>query len=251
MAGDDARGQIDPPSRCPLAELPSQWASWRCQAPGYEGVAFSSAYVDQYCMTAHHAECRIFKRFGNRSELLAQKRRALKPSETRAEPAAREKADGTALQETARQEPAVVFTIDSSSDTGTPNHRRKETIEPHWRMSSHPLKTRASEKQMAPQQGTTEMGSSPSRIAVMSPQAAGTQAVSLHQVAPASGHRPSVISPAVRNLAARQSNLQTIQSRRAAKRRRACSWSGLLIAPGQRARSLATASSGLIPFRIR
>jgi hypothetical protein len=88
-------------------------------------------------MTAHHTECRIFKRFGNRSELLAQKRRGPEPSETQAEPAAREKADGATLQqvdvlraihETARQEPAVVLTIDSSSDTGTPNYRRKETM---------------------------------------------------------------------------------------------------------------------------
>lgn len=137
MECDDARGQIDLASRCPLAGLANQWASWRCRAPGYTGVAFSPAYVDQYCMTAHHAECRIFKRFGDPSELLARKSPGPEPSETRPEPAAREKAAGIALQqvgilrtiqETARREAAVVLTIDSSSGTGTPDHRKKETM---------------------------------------------------------------------------------------------------------------------------
>ena len=137
MQGDDAQDQTDPTARCPLAELASQWASWHCQAPGYEGVAFSPAYVDQYCMTAHHAECRIFKRFGHRSGVLAHEAQGLEPAERQPEPATGEKAAGAALrqldglrttQEIACREATVIFTIERNSDTGTPHHRKKETM---------------------------------------------------------------------------------------------------------------------------
>jgi hypothetical protein len=135
MTGDEARDQTDPPSRCPLAELPSQWASWRCQAPGYEGVAFSPAYVDQYCMTAHHAECRIFRRFGDRSELLTYKPRGPEPSEQQAEPTTREGAASMASQqldllraihEAAHPEQPASFTSDRTSETRTRTNTRKE-----------------------------------------------------------------------------------------------------------------------------